>query len=288
MIRQHIVEAGLFVICAMTFMIVAMMWWAGQYSHFVMTAMMIMIILGVLVGVLIPNIIITWLIIGLTTIGSAILLLGYIVMDNSLKLALLAAFPVTAGLAYFCRYLVGDWGWIDRNREEIESYATYYDQVVKLRTGYNATKIYQKEVQFIIKEQVADLWIDVTAIHWVHNEQIKQFHYDDYAKALDQIASVLKRKRLPSEVLYYLNDGTFLILSYHLPDITFAYQNQITRQGLDELRINNTKPQFKWGHLKVDDLNVTSFKELDAVLRHIEREMETDIVVEYLKGAERK
>ena len=249
--------------------------------------MMIMIILGLAMGSLVPNIVLTWLAIGLTTIGSAILLLGYVVMDNSIKIMLLFAFPITASLVYFSRYIIGEWGWIDRNRAEIESYATHYNQIVKLQTAYNANKIYEKELQFIIKEQIADLWIDVTAIHWVHNHQVRQFHHNDYNYALQQIAKVLKRRRLPSEALYYLGDGTFLILSYHLPDITFAYQNQSTRAGFDELQINNSKPQFKWGHLKVDDINATSFKNLESVMRHIERDMETDLVVEYLRGVQR-
>lgn len=242
MIRRHVVESGLIALCVILTAIVLMMWWASQYSHFITTAMMTMIILGLVVGSLVPNIILTWLMIGLTIIGSAILLLGYVVMDNSIKIMLLFAFPITASLVYFSRYIIGEWGWIDRNRAEIESYATHYNQIVKLQTAYNANKIYEKELQFIIKEQIADLWIDVTAIHWVHNQQIRQFHHDDYNYALQQIARVLKRRRLPSEALYYLEDGTFLILSYHLPDITFAYQNQSTRAGLDELQINNSTP----------------------------------------------
>ncbi|MCD7135221.1 hypothetical protein LTY58_08985 [Limosilactobacillus rudii] len=179
MIRHHVVEAGITALCSVIIIVVLMMWWAGQFAQFVTTAMMVMIILGLIVGSLVPNIIITWLIIGLTTIGSAILLLGYIVMETPLKLALLAAFPLMATLAYFSRYIIGEWGWLDRNRQDIESYAAYYNQIVKLQTGYNANKIYQKEISFIIKEQVADLWIDVTAIHWVHSQQIRQFHHDD-------------------------------------------------------------------------------------------------------------
>ncbi|MCC4500392.1 efflux RND transporter permease subunit [Limosilactobacillus reuteri] len=287
MIRRHVVESGLIALCVILTAIVLMMWWASQYAHFITTAMMIMIILGLMVGSLVPNIILTWLAISLTTIGSAILLLGYVVMDNSIKIMLLFAFPITASLAYFSRYIIGEWGWLDRNRAEIESYATHYNQIVKLQTAYNANKIYKKELQFIIKEQIADLWIDVTAIHWVHNHQIRQFHHNDYNYALQKIAKVLKRRRLPSEALYYLEDGTFLILSYHLPDIIFAYQNQSTRAGLDELQINSSKLQFKWGHLKVDDINATSFKNLESVMRHIERDMETDLVVEYLRGVQR-
>ena len=82
MIRRHVVESGLIALCVILTAIVLMMWWASQYAHFITTAMMIMIILGLMVGSLVPNIILTWLAIGLTTIGSAILLLGYVVMDN--------------------------------------------------------------------------------------------------------------------------------------------------------------------------------------------------------------
>ena len=43
----------------------------------------------------------------------------------------------------------------------------------------------------------------------------------------------------------------------------------------------------KWGHLKVDDINATSFKNLESVMRHIKRDMETDLVVEYLRGVQK-
>ena len=108
MIRRHVVEAGLATLCSLVIIVVLMMWWAGQYAHFIMTAMMVMIILGLVVGSLIPSIAVTWLVIGLTTIGSAILLLGYIVMETPLKLMLLTSFPLTAALAYFSRYVIGE------------------------------------------------------------------------------------------------------------------------------------------------------------------------------------
>ena len=73
MIRRHVVESGLIALCVILTAIVLMMWWASQYSHFITTAMMIMIILGLAMGSLVPNIVLTWLAIGLTTIGSAII-----------------------------------------------------------------------------------------------------------------------------------------------------------------------------------------------------------------------
>lgn len=48
MIRRHIVESGLIALCVILTAIVLMMWWASQYAHFITTAMMIMIILGLM------------------------------------------------------------------------------------------------------------------------------------------------------------------------------------------------------------------------------------------------
>lgn len=80
--QRHIVEAGMVVLSGVIALVVALMWLAGTYSVTLMTAMAVLIMLGVLVGGVIPNILITWLAIGTTTIGAAILLLGYVVMDN--------------------------------------------------------------------------------------------------------------------------------------------------------------------------------------------------------------
>ena len=67
----------------------ALIIWSSLYKTNMMIAMAVMIGLGVLVGMMIPSILISWLIIALTTLGSAILLLGYVVIAAPIKLALL-------------------------------------------------------------------------------------------------------------------------------------------------------------------------------------------------------
>ncbi|MEE6678537.1 hypothetical protein PS422_08185 [Limosilactobacillus fermentum] len=54
-------------------------------------------------------------------------------------------------------------------------------------------------------------------------------------------------------------------------------------RDLRQLTLDGTTPQFQWGHLQVDRQNVLGYPNLDRVLRHVEREMETDLVVEYMK-----
>lgn len=283
MIQRHVVEIGLTILFLMCALITLLMWWAGQYSLTVSTAMMVLILLGAFTGTLIPSILTTWLIIGLTTIGSAILLLGYVVMTTPLKLGLLFAFPACASLSALSRYILSGWGWIDRNRSDINNYAAHYDQITKLQTKYNAEKLYKKSRYFVITDQHDDQWLNMTAIHWSHNQQLQQFHRHEYNMTLRTIAKVLKQYRLPSESLYYLDHGTFLIVSFNLAKDTYDYRNQLTEQGLDQIRVGNTKQQFKWGTKLITAENAATYSELSEVMRHIERDMETDLIVEYLK-----
>lgn len=239
--------------------------------------------MGVLVGGVIPNILITWLAIGTTTIGAAILLLGYVVMDNWVKLVLLATFPVMSSAMALARFVIGSWGWLDRNREDIDSWAAHYDKMIKLQTEYNAGKYYQKVARFVTKEVAADLHVDVLAIHWAHSSQMRQFNEDDYLDNLRQIAKVLKAERFPSEQLYYIGGATFLIISLDVSPTTYEFKNRAMMRDLWQLTLDGTTPQFQWGHLQVDRQNVLGYPNLERVLRHVGREMETDLVVEYMK-----
>ena len=283
MIQRHIVGAGLAILSGVIALAVALMWLAGTYSVTLMTAMAILIMLGILVGAVIPNILITWLAIGTTTIGATILLLGYVVMDNWLKLLLLATFPIMASAVALARFILGNWGWLDRNRADIDSWAAHYDKMIKLQTEYNASKYYQKVARFITKEVTADLRVDVLAIRWAHSSQLRQFNEDDYLANLRQIAKVLKDERFPSEQLYYVGGATFLIISLDVSPTTYEFKNRAMMRDLRQLTLDGTTPQFQQGHFQVDRRNVLGYPNLDRVMRHGEREMEPDLVVEYMK-----
>ena len=284
MIRRHIVEIGLTVLFLMGALIALLMWWAGNYSTTIATAMLVLVLLGTAAGTLIPNILLTWLIIGLSTIGFAILMMGYVVMTIPLKIGLLLAFPVCASLSTLSRTILSGWGQIDRNRSEINSYVEHYDQITKLQTRYNAQKIYKKAQHFILEDHCDDQWLNVTAIHWSHNRQILQFHKHEYNKALREIAKILKNDRLPSEALYYMGHGTFLIISFNLTKQIYNHRNDLTRQSLKKIKVGQASQQFKWGTKFINKDNATKFPELEDVMRHIDRDMETDLIVEYMKG----
>lgn len=286
MYKKHMIETSLIVLFVLLSSITIFMYYIGLYSPTISAAVVILLVSGLAVGVFIPNILITWAVIILTTIGSALLLLGNITMPIHLKLFLIAVFPFGAVVMLICRYIIGGFGWIDSNRQAIEKYTQHYDQITKFQTAHNAEKIYQKALRFIQNDQENGFGVHITAIHWAHNTQFRQFHPEAYSEALEQIAKVFKDDRLPSESIYYLDDATFLLISYDLDTAVYQKLNEYTQEHLNQLQLMETKLQFKWGDVAVDRVNSVEFPTLQDVVRSINRKMETDIVTEYLKGDE--
>lgn len=134
-----------------------------------------------------------------------------------------------------------------------------------------------------MEDQCDSQWLNITAIHWSHNRQIRQFHKRAYNEMLRKIAKVLKDDRLPSEALYYIGHGTFLIISFNLTKQTYDHRNALTRQSLQKLKIGQATPQFKWGTKYINKDNAAKFPELKEIIRHLNRDMEADLIVEYMK-----
>ena len=258
MFRRHSILFFQLAIMMVIIASMALIIWSSLYQTNMMIAMAVMIGLGVLVGMMIP----------------------------SIKLALLFTFPVIASLTLVAREMITGWGWLDKNRSEIQSYAAHYDPVTKLLTRYNAVKLYEKCMLYIHDRDDVNLWTNVSAVHWTHSTQFQQFHEQEYNQMLQEIARVLKIDRLPSESLYYLGNATFMIISHELSDRVLEQLNDQTKRLLSKIEVNGAAAQYKWGTQKIDRQNVAHFMTFEKVDRHLQREMETDIVTEYLKGNE--
>ena len=53
--------------------------------------------------------------------------------------------------------------------------------------------------------------------------------------------------------------------------------------ALSEIMVGDYKPQFQWGHTLITEDNAEKYQTLPDALKHIRREMETDLVTEYMK-----
>lgn len=282
--KRHTIISGLMALFIL-FPVMAIIFYDIELNApHILIATIILVVAGLAAGALLPGTVTTWIIILLTVVGAAILLFGTVPISIFQKLILLVAFPASAGIMSIVRYALIRFGWVTFSRRAVERYTQHYNRTTKLQTGYNAAKMYRKIVHFVQDDYDPTLWYTVTAVHWAHGSQYRQFHAANYDATLSEIAGVLKEDRLPSESLYYLGHGTFLIISHQLPDETYEKRNEFTKSHLDQLRSTGTTVQFKWGSLKIDRSNVTDYLTLKDAVRRLQRDMETDLVVEYLKG----
>ena len=91
----------------------------------------------------------TWLMIGLTALGTAILLFGYVVIPIPAKLLLLAAFPLMASLAAVIRGDLLQYRRLAATQAEIERYLQHRDPVVTLRTTALAQAVYERSRELL-------------------------------------------------------------------------------------------------------------------------------------------
>lgn len=253
-----------------------------DYSVNIVNGLVLILILAVLVGLLLPNILVSWLIILLTTIAAGFLVLGYVVIPTEAKVFLFLAFPVEAVLLTFIRQYVLAWKFISRNKRGIRDYLKRYNGDLKMQTHYTANKIYLKVIRNIKDRPKMHLWMYVSVLQWANHEQFKELHPNEHAQFLEKLADVLKHKRLAAEELFYLGDAKFLIIS---PELRDDIIKQINQEMIAELKkVQKELPGgLKWTSQRVDETNAERFSDPNIIEKHLDRELETDLVVEYLK-----
>lgn len=253
--------------------------WVQRYPINIQVGLGLQILLGALVGLFVPGLMLSWLLIGLTSIGIAILLFGYLLIPIPAKLLLLVAFPLIASLTTVLRSKLIEYRQIAAAEKEINQYLTERDPIVDLRTQNAAQRTYHIS-QSLLEEGKFVTSLDVTAIHWEHHRQYEQFHLREHNDFLKTISQDLKQHRLPSEQFFYLDDATFLIFSYNLTPSQIETLSSLTRQRLDKLAPENPKG-IKIGRTRLTPVTATKYN-FGRLLNHLVRKLETDILIEYL------
>ena len=238
------------------------------------------LILAILTGLIFSRVDVTWLILILTTIGAGFLLLGYVVMPVKEKFLLLIAYPIEASLVTVIRQHIIRF-FTNRN-DEIRYYNSLYDRRLKLRTFDSAEKFYQNELHKIEQHPELDLWSNVQIVSWDQHKQYAEAHPNSHDRILKQITKVLKNNRLKGEFIYFMGDATFLIISPEIPNELVKKVNHIVDTKLSELELPiPVSLKHASVHINVD--NSDRFPDLIAVIRFLRRELETEIVTEYIK-----
>ena len=251
------------------------------FSQSVRVGMFSILLLALLSGIIIPNYLISWLVIILTTFGIAFLLIGYVIMPNSAKHCLILAFPVEASLVSVITNYVIHWKHEVTNFKDAKRLINHYDLHLKLQTEYNAIKFLNHEMNLIRKNPDYHLSSKITLISWANHQQFEQFNHDQHADNLLQIAKILKNTRLASEFIYYLGNATFAIIS---PNINEEVAKKVDNTTFTKLQILPAPlPQhLKFASERISNDNIKNYRNAKAIFKHLKRELETDLITEYL------
>ena len=281
MTRKYFKLAGLAYLASVTFPIL-LLWLARLYPANVFNGLVMILILAILTGLIFSRVDVTWLILILTTIGAGFLLLGYVVMPVKEKFLLLIAYPIEASLVTVIRQHIIRWSFFTNRNDEIRNYNSLYDRRLKLKTFNSAEKFYQNELHKIDQYPELDLWSNVQIVSWDQHKQYAEAHPNSHDLILKRITKVLKNNRLKGEFIYFMGDATFLIISPEIPNELVKKVNHIVDTKLSELELPiPVSLKHASVHINVD--NSDRFPDLIAVIRFLRRELETEIVTEYIK-----
>lgn len=251
---------------------------ADDFSSNVVNGISMIFILAIVVGLFSARYTVSWLIIILTTIAVGFLLLGYVVMPIDEKILLIIIFPIEASLLGIVRHHILHCSIAKKRENDIQRHISHYNLNVKLQTYYNANKFYKRELHQIEAYTYIDLWVNVELISWDGHQQIEEYH----AEVLRSISMILKKTRLKSEFIYYVGDGMFMIISPQINLQTYKKINEKTRENLRRMDID-IPFESKMASEKIDINNCKKFSDLNKIKKHLQRGLETDIIVEYLK-----
>lgn len=245
----------------------------------------ILSLLGLVSAFVLPNVLLTWLIIFVTIIGSVIMMVGIVYLPFIERLVLIFTIPVFSMLGAYVKSLGGIRGSALSDQNNIITYTNHVNSVTKLKNKKNAARFYAHYLSFIRDAQNEKLTIEVICINWAHNRQYMQLNSSEYNRVLKKIADSLKKDRLPDEVLYYTDPGTFLIFSTQRHVNLKNHLDRKMKGDLDKIKYADQGVshdlQYKYAYQSVNAQNIDKFNTFKELDNNLKRQFETDIVVEY-------
>lgn len=120
--------------------------------------------------------------------------------------------------------------------------------------------------------------------YWNYSEQYHQLDSDE-TNVVKKIDQKFKESRIPSERVFYINEGYFLIISpinseKILNELNYQCLNEITEVVFHTDQSKN-KIQMQYSDLVITNDNMGECNQLNLVLKKLIREQEVKIAREY-------
>lgn len=252
----------------------------GFLDKYLMIPITVIILISIITGFFIDRIILVWLVTIVTFIGIAFVLNIGSQVNGIVKTLLLVIFPFFATMSSLIRIRILSRSTLINNRKLIMRKMEKKNLITKTPTQVSLRKYYDKIVtQFSDSEQLVVL----TLISLPYYEQREYADQNQLFKVLSDISVLLKDKRLPSERIFTFDNNEFIIVSLRMEEDEVNALNVETRKQLNDIyfMLNGKKYElrYQFASIKLDQQHPLNF---DDVLKKLYRNLETDLIDEYL------
>ncbi|KAA8373876.1 hypothetical protein [Leuconostoc carnosum] len=253
---------------------------SGYIVQYLMIPVAVIIIVAMITGFFFNSILLLWLVTILFFVGIAIILNIGSQVDSNIKIILLLLFPIFSISSSLLKIKILNRVTLINNHKMIMSKVSKRNIVTKMGTELSFEKYYDKIVSRFSKQEPL---IILTLISLPYYEQRVYADQAQLFKKISEISSLLKEHRLPSERLFYIGEGEFIIVSLRVTENELKELNRETREQLKDIyfEYNGEKHEFRYqfASLKLDQEKPRNIVE---ILKKLHREQETDLIDEYL------
>ncbi|KIC77637.1 hypothetical protein [Streptococcus constellatus] len=252
-------------IALLILIILAIVSYSFYFASSIFHVEIILIALAILSVFVLPDMLLTWLLIFSSVLATIFLVAGVVYIPTNQCFLLLITFPLILSIS-----------------QQVNVHRRTYLSIVKDHTE-QVREMYQHHLQAIQDGREESL--QALLVHWAHNDYFQQIYPKEFRWMLVRIYVTLKKCMQGTGAVYYLSNGNFLILCSgegQSPAEIFQH-NMLAKLSL--LRFKTSKSvhevQYKSGYLLIDSENCEKFLNFDDFVKNLDRQLETDIIVEY-------
>ena len=252
-------------IALLILIILAIVSYSFYFASSILNIEIILIVLAVLSVFLLPDMLLTWLLIFSSVLATIFLVAGVVYIPTNQCFLLLITFPLILSIS-----------------QQVNVHRRTYLSIVKDHTE-QVREMYQHHLQAIQDGREESL--QALLVHWAHNDYFQQIYPKEFRWMLVRLYATLKKCMQETGTVYYLSNGNFLILSSgEGQSLVELFQHSMLAKLL-LLRFKTSKSvqevQYKSGYLLIDSENCEKFLNFDDFVKNLDRQLETDIIVEY-------
>lgn len=252
-------------IALLIIVILAIVGYSFYFASSIFHVEIILIALAILSVFVLPDMLLTWLLIFSVVLATLFLVAGVVYIPANQRFLLLITFPVVLRIA-----------------KQVNIHRRTYLSIVK-DYSEQAKELYESHLQAVRDGREESF--QALLVHWAHNDYFQQIYPKEFRWMLVRFYATLKKCMQETGTVYYLSNGNFLILSSgEGQSLVELFQHNMLAK-LSKLHFKNKKSmqevQYKSGYLLIDLENQEKFSNFDDFMKNLERQLETDIIVEY-------